>query len=245
MSNTIKKPIVLVILDGYGYREDQQDNAIALANKPNMDNLIKTCPNTLIDASSMEVGLPFGQMGNSEVGHTNIGAGRIVYQDLTRVSKDIMDGEFAKNLVLTQAIDDTIAQGKAVHIMGLLSEGGVHSHEEHIMAMVELAATRGAEKIYLHAFLDGRDTPPRSAERSLQVFADKFKALGKGRIASLIGRYYAMDRDNRWDRVEQAYNLLTEADGAFTYATAVEGLQAAYARDENDEIGRASCRERV
>ena len=236
MSNTIKKPIVLVILDGYGYREDQQDNAIALANKPNMDNLIKTCPNTLIDASSMEVGLPFGQMGNSEVGHTNIGAGRIVYQDLTRVSKDIMEGEFAKNLVLTQAIDDTIAQGKAVHIMGLVSEGGVHSHEEHIMAMVELAATRGAEKIYLHAFLDGRDTPPRSAERSLQVFEDKFKALGKGRIASLIGRYYAMDRDNRWDRVEQAYNLLTEANGAFTYATAVEGLQAAYARDENDEF---------
>lgn len=236
MNNTIKKPIVLVILDGYGYREDQQDNAIAVAHKPIMDHLINTCPNTLIDASSMEVGLPIGQMGNSEVGHTNIGAGRVVYQDLTRVTKDIMDGEFANNAILTQTIDDTIKHGNAVHIMGLLSPGGVHSHEDHIMAMVELAANRGADKIYLHAFLDGRDTPPRSAQDSLQVFTEKFKTLGKGRIASLIGRYYAMDRDNRWDRVEQAYNLLTDAKGDFTYPTAIEGLQAAYARDENDEF---------
>lgn len=225
-----------MILDGYGHREDQQDNAIAVAHKPNMDKLIKNYPNTLIDASSMEVGLPDGQMGNSEVGHTNIGAGRIVYQDLTRVSKAIMDGQFNHNPVLTQAIDDTVAQGKAIHIMGLLSAGGVHSHEDHIMAMVELAAARGADKIYLHAFLDGRDTPPRSAEQSLIMFTDKFKCLGKGRIASLVGRYYAMDRDNRWDRVEQAYNLLTLAKGDFRYATAIEGLQAAYARDENDEF---------
>lgn len=236
MSNINKKTIVLAILDGYGYREDQKDNAIAAAHKPVMDDLIKNCPNTLIHASSMEVGLPFGQMGNSEVGHTNIGAGRVVYQDLTRVSKDIMDGEFVKNPVLTTAIDDAIKHGKAVHIMGLMSPGGVHSHEEHIMAMVELAAARGAEKIYLHAFLDGRDTPPKSAQTSLQIFSDKFKALGKGRIASLIGRYYAMDRDNRWDRVEQAYNLLVDAKGDFTYHSAVEGLQAAYARDENDEF---------
>lgn len=236
MNNTNKQPIVLVILDGYGHREDQQDNAIAVAHKPNMDKLIKTYPNTLIDASSMEVGLPLGQMGNSEVGHTNIGAGRIVYQDLTRVSKDIMDGEFANNPVLIQAIDDAVVKDKAVHIMGLLSAGGVHSHEEHIMAMVELAAARKADKIYLHAFLDGRDTPPRSAEQSLKVFADKFKHLGKGRIASIVGRYYAMDRDNRWDRVEQAYRLLADAKGEFTYATAIEGLQAAYTRDENDEF---------
>lgn len=236
MSNTNKKPIVLVILDGYGHREDQKDNAIAAARKPVLDNLMKTCPNTLINASSMEVGLPFGQMGNSEVGHTNIGAGRVVYQDLTRVSKDIMDGEFVNNHVLTTAVDDAVKNNKAVHIMGLMSPGGVHSHEEHIMAMVELAASRGADKIYLHAFLDGRDTPPRSAEASLRLFADKFNALGKGRIASLVGRYFAMDRDNRWDRVEHAYNLLVDAKGDFTYSSAIEGLQAAYQRDENDEF---------
>lgn len=236
MSNTNKKPIVLVILDGYGHREDQKDNAIAAARKPVLDNLVKTCPNTLINASSMEVGLPFGQMGNSEVGHTNIGAGRVVYQDLTRVSKDIMDGEFVNNPVLTTAVDDAVKNNKAVHIMGLMSPGGVHSHEEHIMAMVELAASRGADKIYLHAFLDGRDTPPRSAEASLKLFADKFNALGKGRIASLVGRYFAMDRDNRWDRVEHAYNLLVDAKGDFTYSSAIEGLQAAYQRDENDEF---------
>lgn len=234
--NTNKKPIVLVILDGYGYSEEQKDNAIAAAHKPIMDHLMQSQPNTLINASSMEVGLPFGQMGNSEVGHTNIGAGRVVYQDLTRVTKDIMDGLFDQNPVLTRAIDDAVKNDKAVHIMGLMSPGGVHSHEDHIMAMVELAAARGAEKIYLHAFLDGRDTPPRSAQTSLQLFADKFKELGKGRVASLVGRYYAMDRDNRWDRVEQAYNLLIDAQGEFTYASAVEGLQAAYARDENDEF---------
>lgn len=234
--NTNKKPIVLVILDGYGYSEEQKDNAIAAAHKPIMDHLMQSQPNTLINASSMEVGLPFGQMGNSEVGHTNIGAGRVVYQDLTRVTKDIMDGLFDQNPVLTRAIDDAVKNDKAVHIMGLMSPGGVHCHEDHIMAMVELAAARGAEKIYLHAFLDGRDTPPRSAQTSLQLFADKFKELGKGRVASLVGRYYAMDRDNRWDRVEQAYNLLIDAQGEFTYASAVEGLQAAYARDENDEF---------
>ncbi|XKM13889.1 2,3-bisphosphoglycerate-independent phosphoglycerate mutase [Orbaceae bacterium ac157xtp] len=236
MNNLNKKPIVLVILDGYGYREDQKDNAIAMAKKPVMDNLMQTCPNTLISASSMEVGLPLGQMGNSEVGHTNIGAGRVVYQDLTRVTKDIMDGEFEHNPILVKAVTDAVKNNKAVHIMGLLSAGGVHSHEDHIMAMVELAAKQGAQKIYLHAFLDGRDTPPRSAEASLKLFADKFKALGKGRIASIIGRYYAMDRDNRWDRVEQAYNLLIDAKGDFTYSCPVEALQAAYSRDENDEF---------
>jgi len=236
VSNINKKTIVLVILDGYGYRENQKDNAIAAAHKPVMDHLIKTQPNTLINASSMEVGLPFGQMGNSEVGHTNIGAGRVVYQDLTRVTKAIMDGEFTQNVVLTTTIDDAVKNGKAVHIMGLISSGGVHSHEEHIMAMVELAAARGADKIYLHAFLDGRDTPPRSAQASLQIFADKFKELGKGRIASLVGRYYAMDRDNRWDRVEHAYNLLVDAKGDYSYKNAIEALLGAYDRDENDEF---------
>ncbi|WP_392566056.1 2,3-bisphosphoglycerate-independent phosphoglycerate mutase [Utexia brackfieldae] len=231
-----KKPIVLVILDGYGYREDQKDNAIAAAHKPVMDNLLKQYPNTLISASSMDVGLPEGQMGNSEVGHTNIGAGRVVYQDLTRVTKDILDGDFFENPVLTAAVDKAASQGKAVHIMGLMSPGGVHSHDDHILAMVELAAQRGAEKIYLHGFLDGRDTPPRSAESTLARFSEKFAELGKGRIASVIGRYYAMDRDNRWERVEQAYDLIVDAKGDFTATTAVEALSAAYARDENDEF---------
>ncbi|UMD72610.1 phosphoglycerate mutase (2,3-diphosphoglycerate-independent) [Klebsiella pneumoniae] len=235
-----KKPMVLVILDGYGYREDQQDNAIYSAKTPVMDALWAKRPHTLIDASGLEVGLPDRQMGNSEVGHVNLGAGRIVYQDLTRLDVEIKERTFFANPVLTAAVDKAVAAGKAVHIMGLMSPGGVHSHEDHIMAMVELAAERGAEKIYLHAFLDGRDTPPRSAEKTLATFEAKFAALGKGRIASLIGRYYAMDRDNRWDRVEQAYDLLTLAKGEFQADTAVAGLQAAYARDENDEFVKAT-----
>ncbi len=160
-----KKPMVLVILDGYGYREDQQDNAIYSAKTPVMDALWAKRPHTLIDASGLEVGLPDRQMGNSEVGHVNLGAGRIVYQDLTRLDVEIKERTFFANPVLTAAVDKAVAAGKAVHIMGLMSPGGVHSHEDHIMAMVELAAERGAEKIYLHAFLDGRDTPPRSAEK--------------------------------------------------------------------------------
>jgi len=235
-----KKPVVLMILDGYGYREDSQDNAIFSAKTPVMDALWATRPHTLIDASGLEVGLPDRQMGNSEVGHVNIGAGRIVYQDLTRLDVEIKERTFFTNPVLTGAVDKALAAGKAVHIMGLLSAGGVHSHEDHIMAMVELAAKQGADKIYLHAFLDGRDTPPRSAESSLKAFEDKFAALGKGRVASIIGRYYAMDRDNRWDRVEQAYNLLVEAKGEFQADTAVAALQAAYARDENDEFVKAT-----
>lgn len=235
-----KKPMVLVILDGYGYREDQQDNAIYSAKTPVMDALWAKRPHTLIDASGLEVGLPDRQMGNSEVGHVNLGAGRIVYQDLTRLDVEIKERTFFANPVLTGAVDKAVAAGKAVHIMGLMSPGGVHSHENHIMAMVELAAERGADKIYLHAFLDGRDTPPRSAEKTLAKFEDKFAALGKGRVASIIGRYYAMDRDNRWDRVEQAYDLMTLAKGEFQADTAVAGLQAAYARDENDEFVKAT-----
>ena len=235
MSST-KKPLVLTILDGYGHREEQQDNAILNAKTPVMDRLWQQQPHTLIAASGLDVGLPDGQMGNSEVGHVNLGAGRIVYQDLTRLDKEIKDGEFFTNPTLTVAIDKAVKAGKAVHIMGLLSAGGVHSHEDHILAMVELAAKRGATAIYLHAFLDGRDTPPRSAESSLKRFTEKFAELGKGRIASIIGRYYAMDRDNRWDRVQLAYDLLTQAKGEFTADNAVAGLQAAYARDENDEF---------
>ncbi|EKK5220808.1 2,3-bisphosphoglycerate-independent phosphoglycerate mutase [Cronobacter sakazakii] len=235
-----KKPVVLVILDGYGYREDSQDNAISAAKTPVMDSLWANRPHTLIDASGLEVGLPDRQMGNSEVGHVNLGAGRIVYQDLTRLDVEIKERTFFENPVLTAAVDKAVAAGKAVHIMGLASPGGVHSHEDHILAMIELAAARGAEKIYLHAFLDGRDTPPRSAKASLEKFAAKFAEVGKGRIASIIGRYFAMDRDNRWDRVEQAYDLLTLAKGEYEAQNAVAGLEAAYARDENDEFVKAT-----
>ena len=235
-----KKPMALVILDGWGYREDNASNAINNAHTPVLDGLMANNPHTLISASGMDVGLPDGQMGNSEVGHTNIGAGRIVYQDLTRITKSIADGEFQHNEVIVTAIDKAVAEGKSVHLMGLMSPGGVHSHEDHIYAAVELAAARGAEKIYLHCFLDGRDTPPRSAEGSLARFQELFSKLGKGRIASLVGRYYAMDRDNNWDRVEKAYDLLTQAKAEFTYDSAVAGLNAAYAREENDEFVKAT-----
>ncbi|MDE1333678.1 2,3-bisphosphoglycerate-independent phosphoglycerate mutase [Vibrio aestuarianus] len=235
-----KKPMALVILDGWGYREDNANNAISNANTPVMDSLIANNPNTLISASGMDVGLPDGQMGNSEVGHTNIGAGRIVYQDLTRITKSITDGEFQQTEALVAAMDKAIKAGKAVHLLGLMSPGGVHSHEDHIYAAIEMAAARGAEKIYLHCFLDGRDTPPRSAEGSLQRFQELFAKLGKGRIASLIGRYYAMDRDNNWDRVQKSYDLLVEAKAEYTFDSAVAGLEAAYAREENDEFVKAT-----
>lgn len=235
-----KKPLVLIIMDGWGYRVDMPDNAVSNANTPVLDGLCKEYANTLISASGMDVGLPDGQMGNSEVGHTNIGAGRVVYQNLTRITKDILDGTFDTNPVLTSSIDKAVNAGKAVHIMGLLSPGGVHSHEDHIAAAVELAAKRGAEKIYLHAITDGRDTPPRSAQGSIELLEAKFKALGKGRFASVIGRYFAMDRDNRWDRVEQAYNLLTQSQAEYTYDNATDALAAAYAREENDEFVKAT-----
>ncbi len=235
------KPLVLLILDGWGYREDPTDNAIAQANTPVMDRLWRDYPHSLISGSGMDVGLPDGQMGNSEVGHVNLGSGRVVYQDFTRITKAIADGDFFKNPVLTSAVQQAVSQQKAVHIMGLLSPGGVHSHEEHLLAMIELAAQQGAERIYLHAFLDGRDTPPRSAEPSLRAIADKFAALGKGQIASVIGRYYAMDRDKRWDRVEQAYNLIVDGQAQFQYSDALTALNAAYAREENDEFVKASA----
>ncbi len=235
-----KKPMALVILDGWGHREDTASNSIANAKTPVMDELLATQPNTLISASGFDVGLPDGQMGNSEVGHTNIGAGRVVYQDLTRITKSIADGEFEHNEALVAAIDNAVNSGKAVHLMGLMSPGGVHCHEDHIYAAVKMAAARGAEKIYLHCFLDGRDTPPRSAENSLKRFDDLFAELGKGRVASLVGRYFAMDRDNNWDRVQVAYELLTESKAEFTYNNAIEGLAAAYERNENDEFVKAT-----
>lgn len=239
-SSSALTPVLLLILDGFGYREDTDSNAIALARKPNWDELWRKYPHTLINTSELHVGLPHGQMGNSEVGHLNIGAGRVVYQELTRVDVAIEDGSFFTNPAFLAAIARTKQNDSALHIMGLLSSGGVHSHEMHIHAMLEMAAKAGLSKIYLHAFTDGRDTPPRSAAASLQALDNKCRALGAGRIASLCGRYFAMDRDSRWDRVQQAYDLLTQGKGVFTAPDALAGLEAAYARGENDEFVQAT-----
>jgi 2,3-bisphosphoglycerate-independent phosphoglycerate mutase len=234
------KPLVLMILDGFGHSDSPEFNAIHAANKPVYDHLLASQPHGLISGSGMDVGLPDGQMGNSEVGHMNLGAGRVVYQDFTRVTKSIRDGDFFENPNICAAVDKAVAAGKAVHILGLLSDGGVHSHQDHLVAMAELAAKRGAENIYLHAFLDGRDTPPKSAQHSIELMQATFTRLGKGRVASLIGRYFAMDRDNRWDRVEQAYKLITDGKAEYRSDYAVDGLIAAYERGESDEFVKAT-----
>ncbi|SDW11644.1 phosphoglycerate mutase [Marinobacter mobilis] len=231
-----RKPTALIILDGWGHRDPAEDNAISNASTPYWDKLWQQQPKTLINTSGMFVGLPQGQMGNSEVGHMNLGAGRIVYQSLTRIDKELEDGDFARNPTLCQAIDKAVSAGRAVHLLGLLSPGGVHSHEDHILAAAELAASRGAKEVYIHAFLDGRDMPPRSAQPSLEKAAAKLKSLGVGRVASIVGRYYAMDRDNRWDRVEAAYNLMTLGDAEFTATNPMSALEQAYERGENDEF---------
>ncbi|PAU55611.1 phosphoglycerate mutase (2,3-diphosphoglycerate-independent) [Pseudomonas sp. PIC25] len=235
------KPLVLIILDGFGHSDSPEYNAIHAANTPVYDRLRATQPHGLISGSGMDVGLPDGQMGNSEVGHMNLGAGRVVYQDFTRVTKAIRDGEFFDNPAIVAAVDKAVSAGKAVHILGLLSDGGVHSHQDHLAAMAEMAAKRGAEKIYLHAFLDGRDTPPKSAQSYIEVLDATFARLGKGRIASLIGRYYAMDRDNRWDRVQAAYELIVDGKAEHLADTAVDGLNAAYERGESDEFVKATA----
>jgi 2,3-bisphosphoglycerate-independent phosphoglycerate mutase len=231
-----KKPLALLILDGWGHREDTQSNAIAHAKTPVLDGLVETCANTLISGSGLDVGLPDGQMGNSEVGHVNLGAGRVVYQDFTKITKAISDGDFFENPTLCDNLDKAINSDNAIHVMGLMSPGGVHSHTDHIFALLRMAAQRGATKLYLHAFLDGRDTPPRSAESSLQAADALFEELGVGKTATLIGRYYAMDRDERWDRVETAYHLMTQGQGEYQATSALEGLTASYERDENDEF---------
>ncbi|MBN6740212.1 2,3-bisphosphoglycerate-independent phosphoglycerate mutase [Acidithiobacillus sp. MC6.1] len=232
------RPVLLLILDGWGYREDPEDNAIAQARTPNWDGWWQSHPHGLIHASGASVGLPGGQMGNSEVGHINIGAGRVVYQEYERINRTIADSSFYTNSTLCAAVDAAKAQGGAVHILGLLSAGGVHSHEEHILAALRLARGRGAERVYVHAFLDGRDTLPRCAALSLAKLDAEISTHG-GALASVIGRFYAMDRDHRWDRVQQAYDLLTLGKGEH-YATGVEALAAAYARGESDEFVAAS-----
>ena len=235
-----KAPTVLVIIDGFGYREENQHNAVAAAKAPFFQSLWNNNPKTLIHTSGMFVGLPEGQMGNSEVGHMTLGAGRVVYQNFTRINKAISDGDFFTNTVFCEAIDKAVEAGKAVHIMGLLSPGGVHSHEDHINAMLKMAAQRGATKIYIHASLDGRDCPPRSAQSSLEKTQALCDELGVGKIATVIGRFYSMDRDQRWDRVEQAYNLMVDGAAEFTASDPLNALQAAYERDENDEFVQAT-----
>ncbi len=233
-------PVLLLILDGFGYREDTDHNAVALAHKPNWDRLWNNYPHTLINASELHVGLPRGQMGNSEVGHLNIGAGRIVYQDLTRVDVAVEDGSFFSNPALSEAVATAKTKNSTLHILGLLSPGGVHSHELHIFAMLELAARAGLKKIVVHAFLDGRDTPPRSAAQSLALLQSKCDELGVGRIATISGRFFGMDRDNRWDRVQIAYDMFTLGKAPFTAPDAEAGLTQAYARGENDEFVQAT-----
>lgn len=230
------KPVALIILDGWGYREAAENNAILHANTPNMDNLWATDCRGLISGSGADVGLPEGQMGNSEVGHLNLGAGRVVYQEYTRINKSIADGEFQQNVVLNDAINAVKDKQSALHVFGLLSPGGVHSHEDQIFAMLKMAAEKGVEKLFFHAFLDGRDTPPRSALASIKATNKLLTELGVGKLASVTGRYYAMDRDNRWDRVQKAYDMLTEGKAAFTVKTAGQGLTDAYDRDEDDEF---------
>lgn len=236
----VPKPLTLIVMDGWGYRENPEHNAIAKAKKPTWDYFWQHYPHTLIHASEAAVGLPSSQMGNSEVGHLNLGAGRVVYQEYTRINRAISTGTFFTNKTLTDAVELAVSTGKAVHILGLLSPGGVHSHEEQIHAMAELAVKRGASQVYLHAFLDGRDTPPRSAASSIQAMEAKFAALGQGRIASIIGRYYAMDRDHRWPRIQSAYDLITQGKAEYTARSASEALELAYARDENDEFVKAT-----
>lgn len=233
-------PLVLVILDGFGYRTDKKNNAIALAKTPFLDKLMETTSNTCISGSGCDVGLPTGQMGNSEVGHLNIGCGRVIKQDFTRIESSIADGSFFENAALLGAIEKAKQNNKAVHVLGLLSPGGVHSHEKHIHALFEMAAKQKFQNIFMHAFLDGRDTPPRSAKPSIEKLDAKMQRLNCGKIASLIGRYYAMDRDKRWDRIEDTYNLLTKGTAAREAETALQGLEMAYAADENDEFVKAT-----
>ena len=229
-------PTLLVILDGFGYRQAPENNAIFHAQTPTFDRLWKTGESTLVSGSGLDVGLPAGQMGNSEVGHMSLGSGRIIYQSITRIDKAIEDGTFTANPAFINAIDAAVASQSAVHVFGLLSPGGVHSHEEHIFAALRMAKARGAERIFLHAFLDGRDMPPRSATASLANADEVFDEIGVGKVATVQGRYFAMDRDKRWSRIEPAYDLVTQGITEYEYASTREALTAAYARGENDEF---------
>ena len=230
-----KKPTVLMILDGYGLNDRVDGNAVAQAKTPVMDALMKEYPFVKGNASGMAVGLPEGQMGNSEVGHLNMGAGRIVYQELTRITKEIQDGTFFENPALLDAVNNCKKNNSALHLFGLLSDGGVHSHITHLYGRLELAKRNGLEKVYVHCFLDGRDTPPASGKGYAEQLEAEMKKIGVGEIASVMGRYYAMDRDNNYDRVKLAYDALTKGEG-LKAASGPEGIQASYDRDETDEF---------
>lgn len=230
-----KKPTVLMILDGYGLNERKDANAVAEANTPVIDKLMAECPFVKGNASGMAVGLPDGQMGNSEVGHLNMGAGRIVYQELTRITKEIQDGDFFKNEALLKAVENCRNNNSDLHLFGLLSDGGVHSHITHMYGLLELAKREGLKNVYLHAFLDGRDTAPASGKGFVEAAAGKMKEIGIGRIATVMGRYYVMDRDNRWNRVEKAYKALAEGVGE-TADSPEAAVQNSYDKGKNDEF---------
>ena len=230
-----KKPTVLMILDGYGLNEKTEGNAVKEAKTPVMDKLMQEYPFVKGYASGMAVGLPDGQMGNSEVGHLNMGAGRIIYQELTKITKAIQDGDFFENPALLDAVKNAKDNGTSLHMFGLLSDGGVHSHNTHLYALLELAKKEGLKKVYVHCFLDGRDTPPASGKDYVQQLSDKMKEIGVGEIASVMGRYYAMDRDNRWDRVELAYNAMVKGIG-HTADSGVAAVQQSYDDGKNDEF---------
>ena len=230
----MKKPLILIIMDGFGIAPEE-GNAIKAANKPNLDKLFSTCPITQIGASGMDVGLPDGQMGNSEVGHTNMGAGRVVYQELTRITKTINEDKLKDNEAIVGAMDSALKNGTALHLMGLLSPGGVHSHMTHLYGIVELAKQKGLKDVYIHAFLDGRDVPPSSAADYIKECMDKLEEIGVGKIATVMGRYYAMDRDNRWERVEKAYAAMVYGEGE-TAACPVCAVKNSYENGVTDEF---------
>lgn len=238
--NIKSKPTMLMILDGYGLSDNREGNAIAQAKKPNLDNIFRNYPMTKLEASGLAVGLPEGQMGNSEVGHLNIGAGRIVYQELTKITKAIDEGTFKKNIAINHGIDHVINNNSALHIIGLLSDGGVHSHISHLFAILDLAKSRGVNKVYVHCFLDGRDVPPRCGFTYLEALENYMATIGLGEIVTISGRFYAMDRDKRFDRVEKAYDAMTMNIGP-TAESPCAALEMAYEREENDEFVLPTC----
>lgn len=233
--NSFKRPTMLMILDGFGYNKDTYGNAIAQAYTPELDKIFAKFPKTTLQACGLAVGLPEGQMGNSEVGHLNIGAGRIVYQELTRITKEIEDGVFSNNTVMNEAMEHVLKNHSALHLLGLVSDGGVHSHINHLLALIDMAVEKGVKELYVHCFLDGRDVPPCCAAAYIQQLEAHMNKVGLGKIASIAGRYYAMDRDKRWDRVNAAYDTMTLGNN-LRAASADEALKVAYERDENDEF---------
>ena len=230
-----KTPTTLIIMDGFGLREEEKGNAIQSARTPNLDRIFANCPGCKLSASGLDVGLPEGQMGNSEVGHTNIGAGRVVFQDLPRISKAVADGTFFENEAYREAMDDCKEKNSALHLMGLLSDGGVHSHITHLFALLEMAKRRGVSRVYVHCFLDGRDVPPSSGKGYVEQLVAKCAELGVGQVATVMGRFYAMDRDKRWDRVQRAYNAMANGEGTFN-PDPVDAVQKSYDAGITDEF---------